>query len=553
MERIPTFATEFAQLLWQLARTPHAVEAQKATLRRIMLARPSDKVEIELGGLNFWIVGSHGVSEASESVRHLSELTMRMAAHAVRSLQFSAHVPAAEVLGVARALAAAPQLRDDGEAFDARMVALKPTGVTVTMGRQGFVRHATPRAGMRSIRPATPASGTRPVSSAAEAGPARLVDRLQASGPRAAGLSPRSSADSAGGESAARKRTAEDERLAIMSRELARTEPMQDLTALQALIGEASDANSAAAAADVALRAAEQRIAQGDWLAALGIIAAMAHREVAGTDADVRRPFLIVLRRLLVPHTLHGLAKLLPTARERRADLHSAFARSGEDGVDVLVELLTNAGTPGERRAYRDALAGCSQAAPSLQHMLGDTRWFAVRNAAELLGEMGVQEADAKLVETLAHPETRVRRAVTGALARLGTPRALHALQQMLRDANPAVRSQAALGLGAAAQSAATAQLIAALDAEQDGAVQQALVSALGRMSSPAAVERLAQAAQPGTLFRRRASGPRVAAVNALAEASTPEALETLRRLARDRDEEVRAAVERALREKSAL
>ncbi|MGH7710799.1 MAG: HEAT repeat domain-containing protein, partial [Gemmatimonadaceae bacterium] len=166
---------------------------------------------------------------------------------------------------------------------------------------------------------------------------------------------------------------------------------------------------------------------------------------------------------------------------------------------------------------------------------------------------MGVHEVDGRLVETLNHPDARVRRAATGALARLGTPRALHALQDMLRDQNPDIRRQAALGLGAAGQRAAASDLIAVLEQEQDSDVEHAIVTALGKVGTPEAIERLAKAARPGSLFKRRPTAARMAAVNALGEAGTPEALDVLRSLAGDRDKEVRAAVERALREKSAL
>ena len=101
MESIPSFTNEFAHLLWQLTRDPKAVEAQKATLRRVLLARQLEGVEIELGALNIAIVASRGPNGLPEAVAWLSELTTRMAAHAVRAMHFASNVPALEVLGVA--------------------------------------------------------------------------------------------------------------------------------------------------------------------------------------------------------------------------------------------------------------------------------------------------------------------------------------------------------------------------------------------------------------------------------------------------------------------
>ena len=556
MESIPSFTTEFARLLWQLTRDPRAVEAQKATLRRVLLARQPEGVEIELGALNIAIVASRGPNGLPEAVAWLSELTTRMAAHAVRAMHFSANVPALEVLGVARALAAAPQLRDDGQAFDQRIVALKLTAVTLAIGREGFVRHATPAIGMSAVRSPTPAAGLKHI--APRVGGASLSDRLRTptSQPPATSLRGDVRTASSGVVPSARQLGTtgmKDESFAMMTREISHSEPIRDLSALNKLIAEATDTDSAALAAGEALRAAEQRIKDGDWLAALSIIATMVQRDDPSVDAEVRSAYLVVVRRLFTPNTLRGLAQLLPNKRELRESLHAVFARSGEDGVDALVELMTAANSPGERRAYRDALAACPQAAPMLGHMLGDPQWFVVRNAAELLGEMGVAEVDGRLVETLSHPDARVRRAATGALARLGTPRALHALQDMLRDPNPDIRLQAALGLGAAGQRAATADLLEVLDKEQDADVQQAIVTALGKVATVEAIERLQKVAKPGNLFRRKASGLRIAAVNALAEAATQESLDILRDMSNDRDKEVRAAIGRALRDKSAL
>jgi HEAT repeat protein len=550
MDSIPAFTTEFARLLWQLTRDPKGVDAQKATLRRVLMARAPEGVQIELGALNIAIVASRGPNGIPDSVAWLSELTTRMAAHAVRAMHFGADVPALEVLGVARALAAPPQLRDDGQAFDARLVALKLTAVTVALGRDGFVRHATPHAGMPALRIASPVAGNRIVSAIPS-----LADRLVPSAPPATTL--QTDVRSLPQEPAAPRPLGssgmKDASHEIMSRELSRLEPVRDLDALTTLLAEAGDVSTATAAADEALRAAEQRVDAGDWIGALGVVSALVQRDVDSTHADIRRSYMIVLRRLLTPKTLKGFAKLLPDKRELRDALHGAFSRSGEDGVDLLIELMTTSQIPGERRAYRDALAACPHAAPMLGHMLGDPQWFVVRNAAELLGEMGATEVDGKLVETLNHPDARVRRAATGALARLGTPRALHALQDMLKDANPDIRRQAALGLGAAGQSAAAPDLIAALDLEQDGDVEQSLITALGKVGTPLAVQRLVAATKAGSLFKRRPTALRIAAVNALGEAGTPEAIETLRRLREDRNEDVRGAAERALRERSAL
>jgi HEAT repeat protein len=89
--------------------------------------------------------------------------------------------------------------------------------------------------------------------------------------------------------------------------------------------------------------------------------------------------------------------------------------------------------------------------------------------------------------------------------------------------------------------------LLQALEREGDPDIQHALLAALGAHPTDAAVERLAQAAHPGSLLHRKPTPFRLAAVNALGDAATPAAVSALRGMQGDRDRDVRAAVERSL------
>jgi hypothetical protein len=107
-------------------------------------------------------------------------------------------------------------------------------------------------------------------------------------------------------------------------------------------------------------------------------------------------------------------------------------------------------------------------AIPTLIHMLGDARWFVARNAAELLGEMQARESRAQLTELLRHTDDRVRRAATSALMRLGTTRAMNAIQEALKDGAPAMRMQAAAALVTRKDVKTAATLVRALEEEKD-------------------------------------------------------------------------------------
>ena len=121
-------------------------------------------------------------------------------------------------------------------------------------------------------------------------------------------------------------------------------------------------------------------------------------------------------------------------------------------------------------------------------------------------------------------------------------------LRRALKDKSPEVRIQAALGVGGRKASALAMPLVVAMGDEEDDAVEQELMIALGRIGSPDAVQALIKFAQPGgKLFGRKPTALRVTAVEALRLAATPAAIGTLEGLTDDGDKQVRAAARTAL------
>jgi len=195
-------------------------------------------------------------------------------------------------------------------------------------------------------------------------------------------------------------------------------------------------------------------------------------------------------------------------------------------------------------------LTQMTQGTEQLVHMLDHPEWFVVRNVAELVGELGMEEAVPALSRQLGHADDRVRKAAALALAKIGTRSAAEPLRRALRDRSPEVRMQVALGIGGRKSSALAMSLVVALDEEKEQTVARELILALGRIATPDAVQALIKVAQPsGRIFGRKPAGVRVAAVEALRLAATPAAVGTLEGLAADGDKEVRAAVRTALAE----
>jgi HEAT repeat protein len=260
-------------------------------------------------------------------------------------------------------------------------------------------------------------------------------------------------------------------------------------------------------------------------------------------DKMTKRQYGLAIRRLCVPRVLKCIVELLPRRRENYEQYMAIFVRSEEDGVEALVEALISAPSITDRRIYYDSLLRLHTGVRTLMHMLGDPRWFVVRNAVELLGEMRVAEADAELEKLLEHRDDRVRTAAASALAKLGPGVAAKGLRGALRDAPEEVRERAAEAM-AMQRSGSVDSIVRALDKEDDNRVQMTMVAALGQLGTPHAVEKLMDIARTdkGLLNKRRPTPMRVAAVHALGEVKTSSALAALQTLLRDKEKAVRGA-----------
>ena len=284
------------------------------------------------------------------------------------------------------------------------------------------------------------------------------------------------------------------------------------------------------------------RIAQ-----ALAIVVGIVRAEQQVSDATRRRQYSIALKRIYSKALLESFAELANIPGERD-DALLVLRRAGEDGVEVLLDLLVAAPTIEERRGLFMALTGIKEGADQLVHMLGHHQWFVVRNVAELAGELGLEDAVPALAQQLEHEDERVRKAVALALAKIGSRATAEPLRRALRDKSPEVRIQAALGVGGRKSSAIAMPLVVAMEEEEDEAVERELMLALGRIGSSAAVQALIKFAQPGgRVFGRKPAALRVTAVEALRLAATPAAVGTLEGLTDDGDKNVRNAAQSAL------
>ncbi len=259
------------------------------------------------------------------------------------------------------------------------------------------------------------------------------------------------------------------------------------------------------------------------------------------------------IRRLLRPGALDLLARCLPRSTDR-GTLLQLMARAGDAGVETLIGHLLIADDAIGRRAFFDGIVAIDVGSLMLFELLRDSRWYVVRNAAALLGEMGVEHADVAMLPLLAHTDDRIRIAVARALMRLRTPKALQALHAKIDDTTAEVRrlSAAAFGLAGGAVGGLrppAARLSAALEREADEDVALEMLAALGRLGSADAVQRLLRIAVPTSqelaAGSQRDSWVRVAALEALVRARGHAMLVVIETLLTDADAEVAGAAVR--------
>jgi HEAT repeat protein len=294
--------------------------------------------------------------------------------------------------------------------------------------------------------------------------------------------------------------------------------------------------------------AAEQASRTGDLELMMSVFVRLIAHEAQATDPEVRRHFVLTLRRLTKPRLLQPIARTFVDAPERAGDAATILTRCGTDGSDAIVDQFSKAATRAERDAFMAALGKIPSADAALVGMLADKRPHMMRVAAELLALRTPGEGDKSLAEHLDDGDPRVRRAAIRALGFYDTQFAIDAIARGLGDAVVEVRLEAVSAL-ARRKGARVGDIIGrAMDSEEELDVQVGMLSALGRIGTAEAVAKLAKAAEASGMFSaKRGATLRVAAVRALAEAKTAGAMSALKTLANDKDREVRDAASRAI------
>lgn len=255
---------------------------------------------------------------------------------------------------------------------------------------------------------------------------------------------------------------------------------------------------------------------------------------IPAAKRDVARQ---TLEQLRVTDILAFVADLLcerSLPDEQRQNCLKAVDAFGEPLAQRLMARLAEEGDQAIRKTLSEALVRQgSVALKAVLPFLQDDRWYVVRNAAYITGEIREPSTVEQLKPILQHPDLRVRREAIRALTRIGGTAVVGILLRSLQGDDADLRRQAMLSLGAMKNPAAVPSLIQFIQAP-DWRVRQLegkkdAIRALGEIGSSDALPALAEIVDAQKFFyRARYNELRAAAVLAIGEIGGEDAVQFL-------------------------
>ncbi len=191
-------------------------------------------------------------------------------------------------------------------------------------------------------------------------------------------------------------------------------------------------------------------------------------------------------------------------------------------------------------------------ALPTLIEHLDDPRWYVVRNAASILGEIRLEQAAEHMPPLLNHADVRVRREAVRALTKIGGTRAEGILLSLIEQNDREMSQQAILSLGALKSPRAIPTLIALINRRDLKGhlvdLKKEAIKALGEIGSFEAVPKLLHILRKRRFWlRSRHDELRASAALALGNIGDPATLSPLQSVAQRAPELVARAARQAL------
>jgi len=241
--------------------------------------------------------------------------------------------------------------------------------------------------------------------------------------------------------------------------------------------------------------------------------------------------------------------------KDTREQISRVLAVLGGNAARRMMLRLAEEGEAAFRKILAEALVRQgANAVPVLIEYLRDDRWYVVRNALAILGEIRSQQAVPHFQPLLGHLDTRVRREAIRALTRIGGKEAVDILLQIVTHGDPELRPYAMLSLGAMKNRAAVPTLLRIVE-QRDPWVKMAdikkeAIRALGEIGATEALPLLLVLLKQRKLWRRALHNDlRASAAIALGDIGSAAAAEALNEATEDRSPAVARAAAQALKQ----
>jgi len=237
-----------------------------------------------------------------------------------------------------------------------------------------------------------------------------------------------------------------------------------------------------------------------------------------------------------------------------RESLDEFVQMLGPDGVGVACVLLGEAESREARKVLMDTLVAIGASAPEMFFpVLGDSRWYLVRNAVIILRRIGDPKADAAVRDLAAHEDPRVRREVLHYFEEQRESASEELLLRFLEDSHLPLRVASMRSLARRHSSPAREKLLLTIDSRhfqnRDLGEREAICEALAELDPAGMLPRFAAMLQRRFWFRQeREFQETVCAVAGLRRIGTPEAMALMRKALEGRKGRARDILTQALR-----
>jgi HEAT repeat protein len=226
-----------------------------------------------------------------------------------------------------------------------------------------------------------------------------------------------------------------------------------------------------------------------------------------------------------------------------RTALQTVIGCGGPSAVVLVLEQMALTSKVAVRKTLSNLLARLGEeAVPPLLNMLGDKRWFIVRNITAILGSIASPEAVTKLATCLSHSDIRVCKEAARSLAKIGGREAEAALIRVLQQDNPSLYPQVIASLGGMKSRKALADLIKIVGARdiflKSLTLKTDALSAIAMIGDCQVTSALAmQLSTHYLLASARGKQLKIAIADCLGRLGDPQVLPVLRKMSSAQDE----------------